>query len=287
MKPQTLNSGQHFFLALLGAATCQLAISAPAYASCGAAFCSVNSDWNASGIACEPGMRSGLRCEYIEQNQLRFGTGRTAPLNLPETHGGISTYNRTVLANIDHTASSGCGIAVQLPLLNHAHIHVHNGPATGPETENLTNADGERAGRSLQPGNGSTDLIAGAYCRDRMLASATGWFAQGLWQRAVATRDDYRPGDRFAIDVGINYPAGPRLGLLRQLNAAIKSRDSGANAEPDRSGGKVVNLSPGLRYAGSKSTQIYSFIQKPVYQDVNGIQLTAGWPAVIGIGYRL
>jgi hypothetical protein len=87
--------------------------------------------------------------------------------------------------------------------------------------------------------------------------------------------------------MGVSYYVSQRLSLMLQLNTLIKNRDSGTNAEPESSGGKSVNLSPGLSYAVSKKAQVYGFIQKPVYQYVNGVQLTSDWSAVIGIGYRL
>jgi hypothetical protein len=328
MKPQILSSVQPAFLTIFAAIACQLAISAPAYASCGAAFCSVNSDWGTHGTAYDPGMRVGLRYEYIKQDQLRAGSNKTSPQGLPDTHDEISTYNRNMLASLDYVADAGWGLAVQLPLLNRAHSHIHNDPVNGPETEtwhytdmgdisligryqlpsrafqtasggiklgiklptgriDQANADNQRAERSLQPGSGSTDLIAGADYHGQFLGSAANWFIQGLWQHAVTTRDNYRPGDHLAFDMGVSYYVSQRLSLMLQLNTLIKNRDSGTNAEPESSGGKSVNLSPGLSYAVSKKAQVYGFIQKPVYQYVNGVQLTSDWSAVIGIGYRL
>ncbi|MHB1174289.1 MAG: transporter [Sulfuriferula sp.] len=328
MKPQNLNSGQHFFLATLGAVVCQFAIFAPVYASCGAAFCSVNSDWGTQGTAYDPGARVGLRYEYIKQDQLRAGSNRTSAQGLPDTHDEISTYNRNMLASFDYVSDTGLGLAVQLPVLNRAHSHIHNDPANGPETEtwhytemgdisfighyqfprkafqtasggikfgiklptgriDQANADNQRAERSLQPGSGSTDLIAGADYRGQFPGSAANWFIQGLWQHAVTTRDNYRPGDHVAFDLGVSYYVNQHLSLLLQLNTLIKSRDGGANAEPESSGGRSVNISPGLSYAVSKNVQMYGFIQTPIYQYVNGVQLTSDWSVVTGIGYHL
>ena len=49
----------------------------------------------------------------------------------------------------------------------------------------------------------------------------------------------------------------------------------GAQAEPDDSGGRSLFLSPGVGYAVSKDVQLYGFLQLPLYQYVNGVQLTA------------
>ena len=36
-----------------------------------------------------------------------------------------------------------------------------------------------------------------------------------------------------------------------------------------------MSISPGLSYAATETLQVYGFLQKPVYQHVNGVQLTA------------
>jgi hypothetical protein len=36
----------------------------------------------------------------------------------------------------------------------------------------------------------------------------------------------------------------------------------------------------------TKTTQIYGFVQLPLYQRVNGVQLTADWSAVVGVSAR-
>ncbi len=71
-----------------------------------------------------------------------------------------------------------------------------------------------------------------------------------------------------------------------QLNALHRSKDSGLQAEPDDTGGKFLFISPGASYAITKTFQVYGFVQKPIYQNVNGVQLTANWSAVIGISTR-
>ena len=46
---------------------------AMAAASCGSAFCSVNTSWDAQGTWLEPGARVDLRYEQIRQDQPRAG----------------------------------------------------------------------------------------------------------------------------------------------------------------------------------------------------------------------
>ena len=73
---------------------------------------------------------------------------------------------------------------------------------------------------------------------------------------------------------------------MLQVNANFKGRDSGANAEPDDSGQRQVFVSPGASWNLTRDAQLYAFVQMPVYQAVNGVQLTAGWSALAGVSFR-
>jgi hypothetical protein len=86
--------------------------------------------------------------------------------------------------------------------------------------------------------------------------------------------------------VGGRYDIGERLGALLQFNALFKARDQGANAEPEDTGGKFLFVSPGLSYAFSRQLQAYGFVQLPLYQDVNGVQLVARYAFAAGLNLR-
>ena len=119
-----------------------------------------------------------------------------------------------------------------------------------------------------------------------MGASNSSWFVQGLFQAPLNNSEDYRPGTRTTLDVGYRYEATDKIGFMIQLNALHRGRDSGRQAEPEDTGGNFLFVSPGISYAVTRATQIYGFIQKPVYQRVNGVQLTADWSAVVGVTAR-
>ena len=65
-----------------------------------------------------------------------------------------------------------------------------------------------------------------------------------------------------------------------------QGRDSGAEAEPDDSGGQYFFISPGVSVSVTPQVQIFALAQLPIYQYVNGGQLTASWGATAGIGWR-
>ena len=147
----------------------------------------------------------------------------------------------------------------------------------------------------LQPGSGSTDVILGAYYYQEVANSPWGWFVSGQLQSATKTRDDYRPGNEVALDLGMHYTLSPSLTGLLQLNANFKERDSGIGAKVNpHSGAHSLNLSPGLSFAVAPRTKLYGFVQLPIYQYANSDpgwlpgdpvvgQLTAPWSLSVGI----
>lgn len=140
---------------------------------------------------------------------------------------------------------------------------------------------GSALDRSLQAGTGSTDLILGLY-RFGALDRDWDWFAQGLFQAAIASKDGYRPGNALNLNGGLRYMSLGRLVPQIQLNAKTGNRDSGANADPDNSGGTAAYLSPGLTYGIAPAAKLYGFAQLPVYQYVHGIQLAPRWNVSVG-----
>ncbi len=296
----------------------------PAHASCGATFCSVNTQWETQGVWTEPGLRFNLRYEYTDQDQLRSGADKVEPGGVLDTHDEIRTLNRNLQVGMDYAFNPAWAVSVQLPVVNRNHSHVHNDVPPEFESWNLTglgdlrvsgryqttldnhaaagvqfglklptgkfdetNDLGQLAERSLQPGSGSTDALLGAYTYHQLEGDATTLFVQGLWQRPLTERDDYQPGQQLTFDVGLRYAMTRSLNAQLQLNLLWKDRDQGLSAEPDDTGGSYVFLSPGASYVLTQQMQLYGFVQLPLYQYVNGTQLTADWSAVVGLSWRL
>lgn len=150
----------------------------------------------------------------------------------------------------------------------------------------VTNDAGEPAERSLQPGTGTTDAILGVFFQDA-LGTSGHWFVEAAYQRALAEYHDYRPGEELRLDLGLSYALGDHWRALLQLNGKYRGRDAGGVAEPEDTGGRFVYLNPGVSYAFGERYQLYGFVQVPVYEQVNGVQLTADWAGTIGLPIRL
>ena len=147
----------------------------------------------------------------------------------------------------------------------------------------VRNSAGEAAERSLQPGSGSTDVIAGGFISGHLALAS--WHTQMRWQHAVSERQGYQPGDHVSLDAGMSYPMGA-VQALAQINLLWRGHDTGANAEPTDSGGKYVYFSPGAAVPLGKDAQIYGLVQLPLVQNVRGTQLTADWAATLGLTRR-
>jgi len=307
-----------------------MSATAEAAASCGSAFCMVNTSWNAQGVWTEPGLRADLRFEYIDQDQLRAGSKKAGIGEFPRDHDEIRTINRNWLGTLDYAFNQDWGMSATLPFVSRFHHHLQNDEETGeqtPETWNFTevgdlrvlgrrqwhaesagaqrldffgvnfglklptgktdvrNGDGKLAERTLQPGTGTIDLLLGGYF-SRVLGSGASWFTDLLVQSPLNSHDNFKPGVRTSVDVGYRMQTTDKLGLMLQVNFLHKARDSGSDAEPEDSGGKFLYLSPGASYNLTPTMQLYGFVQLPLYQYVNGVQLTADWAVAAGISAR-
>ncbi len=155
--------------------------------------------------------------------------------------------------------------------------------------------------RDTQIGTGSTDLLLGAYhlgtlpsqlgslpltFRDRPF----GWFAQGLYDVPFAHQDHYTPGREFDAALGMFYDFGV-VGPLTELAPTLsflgsnRTHDRGANADPDDSGYNKVQIAAGFETA-FKSLRVYADIERPIYQNMNGYQLTAPWATKLIVSYN-
>ena len=150
----------------------------------------------------------------------------------------------------------------------------------------VTNSEGELAERSLQPGTGTTDVVLGAYYSTPFGPDRTSWFVEAGVVAPLDSHDNFKPGIHTTFNVGLNYAFAEKVSASLQLNLSHKGRDSGAEAEPQDSGSDQAFISPGLSVEIGRTARLYGFVQFPIYQDVNGTQLTAdrayalGWAQV-------
>ena len=75
---------------------------------------------------------------------------------------------------------------------------------------------------------------------------------------------------------------GARVARDCERVPGIGLRDRGAEAEPDNSGSTSVDVSPGITLGVGPTSTMYAYVQVPVHQKVNGIQLVPRASFVVG-----
>jgi hypothetical protein len=162
--------------------------------------------------------------------------------------------------------------------------------------------------RDTQIGTGSTDLILGGFWRG-MITGDNAWqyFSQFKYMQPVLTSKawdgdaqanlNYRPGASVDAAAGIIYNnlyhVGPfdKIAPLLQLIYSHHERDSGAAADPDKTGYDRIFISPGIDFTkviddpNNNTMKLYGDIEIPVYQRVNGNQLVAPLVSKIILAY--
>lgn len=159
----------------------------------------------------------------------------------------------------------------------------------------LANDQGQEAEVGVQPGSGAYSLIVGAsWLKNLPAMTASGLhanmpiFMSTTYQWNGKGTDDYKLGDVWTTNVGLTYPMFSKLALTGQVNMKITGRDGRGNTDQqvDRTGGTFVYLSPGLQFGITGNTWSYVYMQLPIYQRVNVIQLTADYNLVAGISAK-
>ncbi|HUX92109.1 MAG TPA: hypothetical protein VMV48_15580 [Gallionellaceae bacterium] len=226
-----------------------------------------------------------------------------ATLQLPyvmrdHTHS-IGDTNPTLVTTESFTANSLGDIRVagryrwDSGLDNHSGMGIKLGLKLNTGRKDFSLNTGALPGEAtLQPGNGSTDLILGVFWTKNTPGSAWNWFIQGSIQNSISASAQFRPGNQVNLDGGTRYAFSNTLSGLLQVNTQWNDTDTGSAAalspltSEASSGMKTVAITPGVSYALTPSTQLYTLVQVPVYQYVNGEQLTANYSASLGIRHH-
>ena len=304
----------------LAALLLPLGIAPSADAACGSAFCTLLNDRFALGTWDHVGWSADIHIESLSQTTLRSGTRTISASEVTDEETlERHTYNTNLLTTIERSFDMNWSLALRVPVVRRDHLHDlidESTGALGPSESwqftrlgdmallarwqapdagwaitgglklptgsfNVSNADGVRAERSLQPGSGTTDLVLGLAWR-RLLAATDALNLQGAWVQPLNSREQFKPGRRIELVAGWSHAFDPSISGVLQASVVDKARDSGEQGEPDNSGATFVSLSPGLNVAISAQGILYGYVQVPVYQRVNGIQLVPKTSFVLG-----
>jgi hypothetical protein len=224
---------------------------------------------------------------YLSRNHGTYGEGTAGATAVDTT--ALTTSSNSGIGDVrivgrynglSADSSSGLIVGIKLP----------TGSTSG------TFSDGATLDAGLQIGTGSTDIILGGYTTGTI--DTYGWFLQGTVQHAVATKSlsgaDYRPGDAYSLNTGIRYAGfGAKVSPMLQFNVIKRQADTdngtGVNVPLDPvtgvpvSGGTLAYLAPGISVRVGGGASVYGFVQIPIYQNVNSLQLTPSYTVTMGV----
>ena len=176
---------------------------------------------------------------------------------------------------------------------------------TGNDDIVFADPDGGLSRRYLQPGTGSTDVLAGI--RKDFGASDSAWseFVQLQAQGSVVSDVNFRPGTTISLGFGVRYKLTTKLAaslqgsLLRQFRdkntmrldpttqRQVAAPSKSVYDEDLESGGLTTSVAAGLSYKFGASTSAYLFYSQPIdtrsYVEksstslVNPVHATAIW----------
>jgi hypothetical protein len=188
---------------------------------------------------------------------------------------------------------------LRLPIrddLAHSSLWLTGGAKLPTGARHETGSTGEEAEVTITPGTGSTDALLGVtyqsgFLRDTAMTGELGHATLIPFFVALNGRvngrgtHDYRRGTELQLNAGTEYPLTSAVHLLVQINGRMVSKDDvgRTNEDGDFTGGRYAFLSPGLRVLIGRGASLYGFVQLPVYQYVNGLQLTSKANYVMGI----
>jgi hypothetical protein len=244
-----------------------------------------NADWNFSALI-----------PYVDRSHNTYGPSGASGIN----DANISNADSTGLGDIKlivayqgllPTHNFGLQFGVKLPTGDFGGQNVNTGATVGrnPVFFNTGPGAGQALDTSLNPGTGSTDLIVGAYYYQPVSQNFDAYI-NGQFQGAVAEDlnqpgADFRPGNQATMSLGLRYEADPAWVPQLQINLTRKNADSGALADTTDTAGTVAYLSPGVTLSVLKNTQVYAFLQLPIYSNLDGYQLFPRWTGSVGASY--
>lgn len=236
-----------------------------------------------------------------------------------------TTINRNTTLAIDYAPSRTWGVDVQMPYFDRFHYTIAPGDTALSYSQSnsigdvrvtgrfqgfspdlsfgilfglklatgKTNVDfyagpqaGEPLDRGLQPGTGTTDALLGAYDFGNW-GESVGYFAQAMLQQPLNSDDGFKPGTGLNVTGGLRYTGWRMFTPQVQINIRAEKRESGVNADVENSGATLAFFSPGVSMHFNPHWDGFAFVQFPIYQRVNGLQLEAERLFSIGLQYRM
>jgi hypothetical protein len=215
-----------------------------------------------------------VQAPFVYRPHETFAEGDTDP-SFSHTQG---IGDIRITARWQGLKTPGCITGVQFGLVvptGAIHQTFRSGPQQGGEVD-----------RGLQPGTGTVQALLGFYVYGK-LAKDFDYIVQVQGQTALDDRDFYKPGSSAQFSFGLHYAHWRGITPQLELTARASARDSGVNSDHENSGGEQINLSPGIVATLTSRVSAYAYVQLPLYEHVNGFQLTPHFTTSVGLQARL
>jgi len=108
-----------------------------------------------------------------------------------------------------------------------------------------------------------------------------------MLDQSLGARADFIPSTSVNFSGGVRWLNTSRFTPQLQLNLKTETREHGAAADTANSGGTLAYLSPGLTAELTDKSKAFVFVQLPVYQRVNGLQLELRWLFSTGLRWKI
>ena len=158
----------------------------------------------------------------------------------------------------------------------------------------LANGDSSYANfdADTQIGSGSTDLLLGAYHLGNLTSDARWrYFAQVQWDKPVAHKAGYIPGQEVIAAIGAYYEGWQvastvKVAPVLQISATYRGHDGGAFGHPGDSGYTRLLATPGIE-ADVGRVSVFLDVGLPVFVNVSGNQLVSSAFWRLNLSYHL
>lgn len=249
-----------FLLVIPAIALSTISTAVFACASCG---CTLSSDWDSQGFTTQSGFKMDIRYDYLDQNQLRHGTGTisSADAALMVTGTGDpqevekDTRNHYLTLGLDYTYNADWGVNLQIPYIDRKHSTL------GVNSDGISPAD--EAYDSSTKDIGDIKIIGryqGLTAQHNFGINFGLKLPTGSHTKTGISTDPATPGDVSPIDPGLQPGTGTTDAILgayyfdtlnknwdyfaqATVQAALDSKD-------DYKPGTGYNFNLGMRYMG-------------------------------------
>lgn len=220
-----------------------------AQASCGSAFCVLNTNWATQGVGHEAGVsRFDLHFEFVDQKNLHSGAKKIAPEDDTEDILEQRTINRNWVATYDYAFTRNWSVSASLPVVSRSHSHTVDptGAAGGPTPEswNFNKGGDARVLGYYKFDNDKNPLVN--YGLTFGLKLPTGSYKVANADGAVAERM-LQPGTGSTDVVLGGYYSAPSIGEDASWFAQLLYQQA-ASTKDEYTPGNQFQLNVGYRY---------------------------------------